>query len=92
MLLPETESPGRLLTTLASRRNSDHKSGPNHRRNYRLDDHARMALQKPKAFQSGIWQFVSWTNYGGPTEPLKVGDVLYVKPVVLSFCRASMGE
>ena len=44
-----------------------------------------MALQNPKAFQNGIWQLVSWTNYGGPAEPLKVGDVLYIKPVVLSF-------
>jgi len=44
-----------------------------------------MALQNPKAFQNSIWQLVIWINYGGPTEPLKVGDVLYVKPVVLSF-------
>lgn len=50
-----------------------------------LLDHARMALQNPKAFQSGILQIVQWTDYGGPMEPLKVGDILYTKPAILKL-------
>jgi hypothetical protein len=66
----------RLLLTTTSRYK--------HRR-VTLDDYARMALQNPKAFKSGIFSLVKWTNFGGPAEPLKVGDILYVKPAILNL-------
>jgi hypothetical protein len=48
-------------------------------------DRGRMALSNPKAAQSGIFDSIKWTGVGGPTEPLKIGDVLYVNPAILKL-------
>ena len=33
----------------------------------------------------GILSGISYTNFGGPVEPLKVGDIIYVKPRVMNL-------
>jgi hypothetical protein len=54
-------------------------------RSMTLDDYARMAISNPKIDIRTMMGLVSWTNFGGPTEPLKVGDKLYVKPSYLKL-------
>lgn len=47
-------------------------------RTFTIDDYARMRLAMPKA-DPGVLSLMRRTNFGGPVEPLKVGDDIYIK-------------
>ena len=51
-------------------------------RSMTLNDYARMLITHPKLDYRTLKGLVRWTNFGGPTGPLKVGDVIYVRPSI----------
>ena len=48
-------------------------------RTFTQDDLARMRRTMTKG-DPGILELIRFTNFGGPNKPLKVGDIVYVKP------------